>query len=92
MGITNPVLVLSSDNEAPKVIVLPLIPKAQREEVEHSFQREEEEVFSLATVMPPRLLKIRVKPGTGQEEQASLPAIEVESSHPAVRQQKRSTG
>ena len=35
---TNPILVLSSDDEALEVIVLSLILEVQREEVEHSFQ------------------------------------------------------
>ncbi|XP_057491437.1 uncharacterized protein LOC130777184 [Actinidia eriantha] len=66
--------------------------KAIKEEVEHSFQGEEEEekeVSSSNTAILPKLLKIVGKPGTAQrKEQASLPAAKVESSLPASWQQK----
>ncbi|GFS41666.1 hypothetical protein Acr_00g0075650 [Actinidia rufa] len=69
----------------------PLISEVQRKKSEHSFLEEEEEkVSSLATDMLPRLLKIGVKLGAGQEkEQASLPASEVESSLPPPYNKKR---
>ncbi|GFZ05110.1 hypothetical protein Acr_17g0006820 [Actinidia rufa] len=80
-----------SDDEAPEESVPPLIPEAQREEVKHSFQGKEE-VSSSTTAMLPRLLNIGVKPGDSQEEQASHPATEAESSNPAARQRKKDKG
>ena len=63
---------MSSDDKAPEVVVLPLIPKVQREEVKHSFEGEkEEEKSSSATAMLSKLLKNGVKPDQ-ENEQASI--------------------
>ena len=64
MAATDPILVLSSDDEATEVIVLYHILEVQGEEVENSFEGEEEEVgSSLATDMKSKLLRIREKLG-----------------------------
>ena len=81
MVAANPILVLSSDDEVPEVIVL---------QVEHSFEGEGEEEkkgSSSAIDMPLKLLKIGVKSGQ-EKEPVSYPAVEVESSCPTGRFQK----
>ena len=53
------VLILSLDDEAVEVLVVPLIPKVCEEEVEHSFVGVREEVdLSSKVEMPLKLLKV----------------------------------